>query len=87
MGQRAGNPRRRGWRAGRGALKENRQPGQRRDEQHKADEGDPDLVAQIIATLPPEVGSVIGDLSAHAFAEYAQRLYGTATPERIGASR
>jgi iron-sulfur cluster repair protein YtfE (RIC family) len=50
-------------------------------------EGDPDLVAQIIAALPPEVGSVIGDLSAHAFAEHAQRLYGTATPERIGASR
>ena len=47
-------------------------------------EGDPDTVRDIIAGLPPEVGSVIGDLAGQAFAEHAHRVYGTSTPERIG---
>jgi hypothetical protein len=50
-------------------------------------EADPDTVRDIIATLPPEVGSVIGDASAQAFAAYAQRVHGTATPARIGGSQ
>jgi Hemerythrin HHE cation binding domain len=50
-------------------------------------EGDPDTVREVIASMPPELATVIGDLSSQAFAEHALRVYGTATPQRIGASR
>jgi iron-sulfur cluster repair protein YtfE (RIC family) len=49
-------------------------------------EADPDVVRDIIAQMPPEVSSVIGDLAAQAYAAHAQLVYGTATPERIGTS-
>ena len=49
-------------------------------------EADPDVVRDIIAQMPPEVSGIIGDLAAEAFAEHAQLVYGTRTPERIGAS-
>ena len=49
-------------------------------------EAEPDVVRDIIAQMPPEVSGVIGDLAAQAFAAHAQLVYGTATPERIGAS-
>jgi hypothetical protein len=47
-------------------------------------EGDPDTVRQVVATMPPEIGSVLGDLAAQAFADHAQRVYGTPTPARLG---
>ncbi|HEX4791416.1 MAG TPA: hemerythrin domain-containing protein [Actinospica sp.] len=49
-------------------------------------EADADVVRDIIAQMPPEVSSIIGDLAAQAFGAHAQLVYGTATPERIGAS-
>jgi hypothetical protein len=50
-------------------------------------EGDPDTVRDVIATMPPEIASAIGDLAGQAFARHALRVYGTATPERLGATR
>ncbi|MEA5360540.1 hemerythrin domain-containing protein [Amycolatopsis sp., V23-08] len=50
-------------------------------------EGEPGTVRDVIASMPPEVSSVIGDLAAQAFAAHAERVHGTATPERIGAAR
>jgi hypothetical protein len=50
-------------------------------------EADPGTVRDIIASMPPEVSSVIGDLAGQAFAAHAERVHGTATPERIGAAR
>ena len=50
-------------------------------------EADPGTVRDIVASLPPEVGAVIGDLASQAFAAHAQRVHGTATPERIGGAR
>jgi hemerythrin-like domain-containing protein len=47
-------------------------------------EGDPETVRDIIATMPPEIASAIGDLAGQAFAQHSLRVYGTATPERIG---
>ncbi|MFE1961308.1 hemerythrin domain-containing protein [Streptomyces sp. NPDC059479] len=48
-------------------------------------EADPDTVRDIIAQMPPEVSSVIGDLAPQSYAAHAQLVYGTATPARIGA--
>jgi hemerythrin-like domain-containing protein len=50
-------------------------------------EADPATVRDIVASMPPEVGAVIGDLASQAFAAHAERVHGTATPERIGAAR
>ncbi|MFJ1767542.1 hemerythrin domain-containing protein [Amycolatopsis sp. NPDC088138] len=50
-------------------------------------EGDPGTVRDVVASMPPEVSSVIGDLAAQAFAAHAERVHGTATPERFGAAR
>jgi hemerythrin-like domain-containing protein len=50
-------------------------------------EAEPATVRDIIAGMPPEVSAVIGDLAAQAFAAHAERVHGTATPERIGAAR
>ncbi|MCI2423853.1 hemerythrin domain-containing protein [Saccharopolyspora sp. K220] len=47
-------------------------------------EADPDTVRDIIAQMPPEVSGVIGDLAPQSYAAHAQRVYGTATPARIG---
>ncbi|MFI5706541.1 hemerythrin domain-containing protein [Kribbella sp. NPDC051620] len=44
-------------------------------------EADPGTLRDIIATLPPEVSAVIGDLAAQAFADYAVRVHGTPTPK------
>jgi len=48
-------------------------------------EADPDTVRDIIAQMPPEVSGVIGGLAAQAYAAHAERVYGTPTPQRIGA--
>jgi len=48
-------------------------------------EADPDTVRDVIAQMPPEVGGVIGEVAGQVFAAHAQLVYGTATPERIGA--
>ncbi|MEU8633090.1 hemerythrin domain-containing protein [Amycolatopsis sp. NPDC048633] len=50
-------------------------------------EADPGTVRDIVASMPPEVGSVIGDLAAEAFVAHAQRVHGTATPERVGGAQ
>lgn len=50
-------------------------------------EGDPDTVRDVIATMPPEIASAIGDPAGQAFTRHALRVYGTATPERLGATR
>jgi hemerythrin-like domain-containing protein len=50
-------------------------------------EADPATVRDIITSMPPEVSSVIGGLAAESFAAHAERVHGTATPERIGAAR
>jgi hemerythrin-like domain-containing protein len=46
-------------------------------------EGDADTVRDIIAGMPPEVRPMIAAAPA-AYAEYAQRVHGTATPDRVG---
>lgn len=43
-------------------------------------EGDPEVVRDIVAHMPPEVAPVLVDLAAKAFAEHSLRLYGTAVP-------
>ncbi|MGW1208065.1 hemerythrin domain-containing protein [Streptomyces sp. NPDC002499] len=48
-------------------------------------EADPDTVRDIIAQMPPEVSGIIGGLATEAYAAHARRVYGTATPARIGA--
>ncbi len=50
-------------------------------------EAEPGTVRDVVAAMPPEVGAVIGDLAAQAFAAHSQRVHGTATPERIGTVR
>ena len=37
----------------------------------------------VVAEMPAEVQPVIKDLGAAAYANYAQQLYGTATPPRV----
>lgn len=46
-------------------------------------EADPVTVRDVIAGMPPEVRGVIGDLASQAYAAHAQRVYGTATPQRF----
>lgn len=50
-------------------------------------EAEPDTVRDIVASMPPEVGPVMAEMAGHAFAQYAQRVHGTPTPLRTGASR
>jgi hypothetical protein len=45
-------------------------------------EGDPEVVADTIAHMPPEVRPFIADVAAQAFAQHATRVYGTPTPPR-----
>jgi hypothetical protein len=42
-----------------------------------AHDTDPDTVRDIIAQLPPEVGGVLGDLAAQAYAAHVRKVYGT----------
>jgi hemerythrin-like domain-containing protein len=46
-------------------------------------ETEPDIVDLVVAEMPAEVQPVIKDLGAAAYANYAQQLYGTATPARV----
>jgi hemerythrin-like domain-containing protein len=41
-----------------------------------AHDADPDTVRDIIAQMPPEVGGVIGDLAAQAYADHVRKVYG-----------
>ncbi|MEV6643543.1 hypothetical protein [Amycolatopsis sp. NPDC051371] len=47
-------------------------------------EADPETVRDIIAQMPPEVSGVLGGLAPQSYAAHAERVYGTATPARIG---
>jgi hypothetical protein len=47
-------------------------------------EGDPAIVADAIALMPEEIRPVIGEIAVGAYATYAENLYGTPTPPRIG---
>ncbi|HVV22013.1 MAG TPA: hemerythrin domain-containing protein [Pseudonocardiaceae bacterium] len=43
-------------------------------------QADPDVVREVVSHMPPEIGPTIVDTAAKAFAEHAERVYGTATP-------
>jgi hemerythrin-like domain-containing protein len=43
-------------------------------------ETDPDVVREVVAHMPPELGPVIVDAAATAFAEHSMRVHGSATP-------
>jgi hemerythrin-like domain-containing protein len=45
-------------------------------------EGDPEVIDMMVSTMPPDVGPAIKDQAASAYATYAEKLYGTATPPR-----
>lgn len=45
-------------------------------------EGDPQVIENAIAGMPPEVGPVIRRVAPQAYGAYAQSLYGTPTPPR-----
>jgi hypothetical protein len=45
-------------------------------------EGEPEVVERALSAMPAEARPVIRDVAATAYAEHAQRVYGTATPLR-----
>ena len=45
-------------------------------------EGDPELIDEILAGMPPEIGPMLKPLAAQAFTAHAELVYGTATPPR-----
>jgi hemerythrin-like domain-containing protein len=45
-------------------------------------EGDPEVIQEILAKLPPQAGLALKTLAPQAFALHSQRVYGTATPPR-----
>jgi hypothetical protein len=45
-------------------------------------EGDPESVEQVIATMSADAGPVVRRLAAPTFAAHSQRVHGTATPPR-----
>jgi hemerythrin-like domain-containing protein len=45
-------------------------------------EGDPDIVAAVISTMPAEIRPVIQAVAAQAYAAHAELIYGTPTPPR-----
>jgi iron-sulfur cluster repair protein YtfE (RIC family) len=45
-------------------------------------EGDQDIIDDTIANMPPEAQDMIRSAAVEAYAEHAQRVYGTATPPR-----
>lgn len=47
-------------------------------------EADPIVVRDIVAALPAEVGPAMVERGAEAFARHAEKVYGTATPPRVG---
>ncbi|MFI7611369.1 hemerythrin domain-containing protein [Nonomuraea terrae] len=46
-------------------------------------EGDPEVIAGIMARMPADVRPTIRDVATAAYATYAQRLYGIAMPPRV----
>jgi hemerythrin-like domain-containing protein len=47
-------------------------------------EGDPEAVQMVVDSMPPDLRAVIKDVAAQAYADHAKKVYGTATPPRIG---
>lgn len=47
-------------------------------------EGDPQIIEEVLATLPPEVRGGMWDQAQKAYAAHAERIHGTATPPRSG---
>jgi hypothetical protein len=47
-------------------------------------EANPEVIQKTLAELPPEVRAVLQEQGPRAFASHAERVYGTATPERPG---
>ncbi|MEV0035650.1 hemerythrin domain-containing protein [Streptomyces sp. NPDC050804] len=45
-------------------------------------EGDPELIRDIVAGLPPKQGPAIEDIASQAFASHSKRIHGTSTPPR-----
>jgi hemerythrin-like domain-containing protein len=45
-------------------------------------EGDPEIVDAAIANMPEEIRSIIRQTAARAFAMHAEKIHGTATPQR-----
>ena len=45
-------------------------------------EGDPEVIRDIVSSMPPEQGSVIETIASQAFASHSQRIHGTSTPPR-----
>jgi hypothetical protein len=45
-------------------------------------EGDPHSIDQYVAAMPADARPVIRQLAAKTFADYSQRVHGTATPPR-----
>jgi hypothetical protein len=43
-------------------------------------QADPELIADILAQLPPELAPIMAEQGAKAFAEHARRVHGTSTP-------
>jgi hemerythrin-like domain-containing protein len=47
-------------------------------------EGDPDVIAEVIGHMPPEVRSVMPGLAEEAFARHAELVHGTPVPAKSG---
>jgi hemerythrin-like domain-containing protein len=47
-------------------------------------EGDPDVIENTLARIPPEVRSMVEELGPKAFAAHSELVHGTATPPRQG---
>jgi hemerythrin-like domain-containing protein len=45
-------------------------------------EGDPKIIDETVAHMPPEVQPVIRDIAGKAYAEHSRRVHGTSTPKR-----
>ncbi|HVV23762.1 MAG TPA: hypothetical protein VHF06_30285 [Pseudonocardiaceae bacterium] len=50
-------------------------------------DGEPDVVREAIAHMPPEIAPVMLDIAGKAFAEHSLRVHGTATPPHVTANR
>lgn len=46
-------------------------------------EGDPEIIADTIKQMPPEVQPVIADIGAKAYAAHSERVHGTPTPPKV----
>lgn len=47
-------------------------------------EGDPEVIGEAVAHMPPEVAAVLPGLAAGAFARHAELVHGTAAPAKSG---